>query len=66
MSGNNPNIDLVEVCRAGLDFVGCKCVGRSFFLKGRIAKSSVFGWLEAFQAVKLSLQHPCEKANMRF
>ena len=36
-----------------------------FFLKVRIAKMRVLGWLDAFRAVKLALKHSCEKASLR-
>ena len=36
-----------------------------FFLKVRIAKMRVLGWLDAFRAVKLALKHSCEKAYLR-
>ena len=41
--------------------------GRSpdFFLKVRIAKMRVLGWLDAFRTVKLALKHSCEKASLR-
>ena len=37
----------------------------NFFLKVRIAKMRVLGWLDAFRAVKLALKHSCEKASLR-
>ena len=39
--------------------------GRLPFLKVRIAKMRVLGWLDAFRAVKLALKHSCEKASLR-
>ena len=35
--------------------------GRIFFLKVRIAKMRVLGWLDAFRAVKLALSIPVKK-----
>ena len=42
----------VEVCKAGLEFVRRKWAVAEFFLKVRIAKMRVLGWLDAFRAVK--------------
>ena len=38
---------------------------RIFFLESQVAKMRVLGWLDAFRAVKLALQHSCEKAFLR-
>ena len=49
----------------GLKFVGRKWVVSEFFLKVRITKMRVLGWLDVFTAVKLALQHSCEKTSLR-
>ena len=36
-----------------------------FFFGNQVAKMRVLGWLDAFRAVKLALQHSCEKASLR-
>ena len=35
-----------------------------FFLKSQVENMRIFGWLDAFRAVKLSLQHSCEKTSL--
>ena len=67
MENRNPNIS-----GSRLKFVmqGSTSLGESgrlpnFFLKVRIAKMRVLGWLDAFKGVKLALKHSCEKASLR-
>ena len=42
-----------------------KVGGGNFFFESQVAKMRVLGWLDAFRAVKLALQHSCEKASLR-
>ena len=38
-----------------------KVGGGEIFLESQVAKIKVLGWLDALRAVKLALQHFCEK-----
>ena len=61
----NP-IPKFSVCRLKFVRLGSNCRvevggGQTFFLKVRIVKIRVLGWLDTFRAVKLGLKHYCEK-----
>ena len=39
--------------------------GGEFFLESQDGENEGLGWLDAFRAVKLALQHSCKKASLR-
>ena len=56
-------VSRLKFVRQGSNLSGESGRWPNFFWKVRITKMRVLGWLDVFMAVRLALQHSCEKAS---